>query len=291
MSLTLKNVLKKMIRRLLEFFFGGGRPDFIIVGAQKSGTSSLFNYLNKSPEMIGSTIKELHYFDREDNFKKGDVWYESHFLRMPGKKGLFFEASPSYLARECVPQRIASYKSDIKIIVLLREPISRAYSAWNMYRYLSEEGKIPASTRKDHIGRSESPVYSVFFKNGCPSFSDYIDYELDLIKQGDGDEEPSVLRRGIYKPQLERYARIFGRENMLVIGFNELKVDSEAVVKKCHDFLGVPYTSLGSGQTRKIQNKKPYTSSINDRDIQILEDFYARPNSELKEWLGYDIDW
>ena len=78
---------------------------------------------------------------------------------------------------------------------------------------------------------------------------------------------------------------------MLVIGFNELKVDSEAVVKKCHDFLGVPYTSLGSGQTRKIQNKKPYTSSINDRDIQILEDFYARPNSELKEWLGYDIDW
>lgn len=283
-------MVKRVVRWLLETFCGGGRPDFIIVGAQKSGTSSLFNYLNKMPGMNGSTIKELHYFDREDNFQKGAAWYESHFVRFPGKKGLFFEASPSYLYSEHVAERIAAYNPNVKIIVLLREPVSRAFSAWNMYRHLSEEGLLPRSTRKDHRGRPESPIYTTFFKNGCPSFSDYIDFELDLIQKG-GGEEPAVLRRGLYKPQLERYARLFGRENMLVIGFNELKVDSEAVVRKCHEFLGVPYAPSKHAAAREIQNQKPYRSKISDRDLRILNDFYAQPNAELRDWLGYDIDW
>lgn len=291
MSDALKAFIKKSIRRLREATWGGGRPDFIIVGAQKSGTSSLFDYLNKSPGMTGSTIKELHYFDREDNFSKGDRWYESHFLRKPGQNDLLFEASPSYLAREIVPERIKAYKPDIRIIVLLREPVSRAYSAWNMYRYMSEEGKVPLATQNDHRGRDESPIYRVFFKNGCPSFSDYINYELGLIEQGDTEDEPSLLRRGLYKEQLERYAGHFGRENMLIIGFGELKQDPEAVIQKCYEFLGRDYIPPQKNTQRAIQNKKPYVSPINERDMALLNEFYSRPNAELRDWLGYDIDW
>ncbi|MZR64145.1 sulfotransferase domain-containing protein [Alcanivorax sp. DP30] len=287
----MKAFIKKSVRHLREAAFGGGRPDFIIVGAQKCGTSSLFDYLNKSPGMLGSTIKELHYFDREDNFGKGDQWYESHFLRLPGKQNLLFEASPSYLAREVVPERIKAYKPDIKIIVLLREPVSRAYSAWNMYRYMSEEGKVPASTLNDHLGRTESPIFKVFFKNGCPSFSDYINYELDLIGQGETEEEPGLLRRGLYKPQLERYASFFGRENLLIIGFGELKRDPEAVIKRCHEFVGQPYHQPVQNKERKIQNQKPYVSPIGEHDMAVLNEFYSRPNAELHDWLGYEIDW
>lgn len=277
--------------RLKHSLFGGHRPDFLIIGAQKCGTTSLFSYLDECEGLLGSNPKEVHFFDREDNFKKGVKWYESHFQKAFGKSGLFFEASPTYLCREKVPERLISYNRDLKIIVLLREPISRAYSAWNMYRQWSEDGVVPWGIANDQYGRDESPIYRVFFKNGCPSFSDYIKLEIDLIEHGDKEEEPSLLRRGVYKPQIERYVELFGRDNVLILGFNEMKTDSLGVIRKCHEFLGQPYQGPASSGQGEIKNKRSYPSKINPEDLRLLQEFYNRPNRELFEFLGFQPDW
>jgi hypothetical protein len=271
--------------------FGGHQPDFAIIGAQKCGTTSLFSYLDELPSFSGSQPKEVHYFDREDNFRKGDRWYEAHFLRRNGGNQLVFEASPTYLCREKVPERLKTYNPDLRFILILREPISRAYSAWNMYRQWSDDGVVPWAIANDQHGKDVSPIYQTFFKNGCPSFTDYIQVEMGLIEKGDSEEEPSLLRRGLYKQQIERYVELFGWENVLVLGFNELKTNSEGVIRKCHEFLGVSYQAPESLGVKEVKNKRDYTSKISADDIEILQEFYAKPNEELFEYLGFKPDW
>ncbi|TDT43466.1 sulfotransferase domain-containing protein [Halospina denitrificans] len=271
--------------------WGGHQPDFLIVGAQKSGTTSLFSYLQEREGFLGSLPKEVHFFDREDNYKKGFGWYESHFIKPPGKNGLHYEASPTYLFRPKVPERLYEYNPTLKIIILLREPISRAYSAWNMYRQWSEEGFVPWAIQNDPYGRKESRIYQVFFKNGCPSFSDYINIEMDLINEGDAEDEPTLLRRGIYKPQIERYIDAFGSKRVLVLGFNELKTAPETVLKKCYDFLGVPCSELSKTPPGEIKNKRTYPSNISPEDLKTLQEWYAPANDDLFNYLGYRPDW
>lgn len=280
--------LKKHVESRL---LGGHKPNFMIIGAQKCGTTSLFSYLDDLPAFSGSQPKEVHYFDREDNFKKGNRWYESRFLKKIGGNQLFFEASPTYMCREKVPERLKAYNPDLKFILILREPISRAYSAWNMYRQWSEEGVLPWGIANDQHGRDESSIYRIFFKNGCPSFSDYIQLEMELIEKGDTEEEPSLIRRGLYKQQIERYVELFGWDKVLVLGFNELKNDSEAVIRKCHEFLGVPYQAPELLGEKEIKNKRAYPSKINLDDLEALRRFYDQRNQELFDYLGFQPDW
>lgn len=275
-------------------FVRGNKPNFLIIGAQKCGTTSLFSYLNECEGFMGANRKELHYFDLEDNFKKGNEWYENHFLGSIGRRGLFFEASPSYLYCKKTPVRLRDYSPDLKFIIILREPISRAYSAWNMYRHWSDSGVIPRAIAKDQYERDHSPIYLTFFKDGCPTFSEYINIEANLINEvgiEDTEEEPSILRRGIYKPQIERYVELFGWENLLILEFNQLKNNREAVIRKCHEFLGVPYKPRKKTVKKEIKNKRPYNSEISPSDHKILQEFYDHHNRELSEYLGYQPDW
>ena len=109
-------------------------PDFIIIGAQKSGTTSMYAYLEQHPDIIGSLNKEIHFFDggtnpKVDNFKKGINWYKAHFPlceNVENKK--IFEASPLYIFSPLVPKRIANYIPKVKVIALLRNPSDRAIS-------------------------------------------------------------------------------------------------------------------------------------------------------------------
>lgn len=263
----------------------------MIVGAQKSGTTSLFSYLDEIPGIVGSQPKEVHFFDREDNYSKGLDWYERHFVSPFQKDVLHFEASPTYLYREKVPERLKRYNPDLKVIILLREPVSRAYSAWNMYRQWSVQGFIPHRMQKDLDAGYIPALFKMFYEDDCPSFSEYIRSEMDLIKSGDVEEEPSLLRRGIYKPQIERYFSVFGRSNVLVLGFNELKNNSDDVLRKCQKFLGVSYRETGGFKAGEIKNKRSYPSKISEEDAETLKQFYAKPNEELFDILGFRPDW
>lgn len=120
-------------------------PDFIVIGAQRSGTSSLFAYLAQHPQLIPSYRKEVHFFDggldhRVDTYQKGPAWYRAHFARQrAGATRKAFEASPFYMPHPLVPQRIARLMPDVKLIAILRNPTERAISHYFFSRELGHE--------------------------------------------------------------------------------------------------------------------------------------------------------
>src|SRR3954447_18625468 len=97
-------------------------PDFLIIGAQRAGTTSLFHYLQRHPSVMQSSIKEVHYFD--GSYNRGRRWYLSHFpLRRATSGGrITGEATPYYLFHPTVPTRVAVDFPDVKLIAILRDP-------------------------------------------------------------------------------------------------------------------------------------------------------------------------
>src|SRR5690606_16552205 len=102
--------------------------------------------LDQHPNLIGSMPKEVRFFDRDENYAKGVDWYKKSFRRTKGllRKCLYVEATPEYLYRPYVAERIFEYNKELKLIILLRDPVERAYSSWNMYRhFLASKKGIP----------------------------------------------------------------------------------------------------------------------------------------------------
>ncbi|MGZ8918140.1 MAG: sulfotransferase family protein [Methylobacter sp.] len=108
-------------------------PNFMIIGAQKAGTTALYEYLSRHPQIQPTKVKELHYFNCEARYKNGIEFYRS-FFQLDTESKLLFDASPGYLNNANAPKRIYAHNPNVKIIILLRDPVERAYSAWNMYK-------------------------------------------------------------------------------------------------------------------------------------------------------------
>jgi hypothetical protein len=114
------------------------KPAFLIIGAQKAGTSSLFRYLSQHPDIRLPKRKELHFFDLQ--YSNGIDWYERLFPRKKIiKRQITGEASPFYLFHPLVPERVFNHYPNIRLIVLLRNPVDRAYSHFHMERNRNAE--------------------------------------------------------------------------------------------------------------------------------------------------------
>lgn len=106
------------------------KVDFLVIGAQKSGTTSIFNYLSSHPSIFMPQCKEVCFFTRD--FERGVDWYFSNYFPSAPASSIKGEASPHYMYFKNVPERIASLFPDIKLIAVLRNPITRAYSHYQM---------------------------------------------------------------------------------------------------------------------------------------------------------------
>lgn len=270
----------------------GHKPDFIIIGAQKSGTSSLHYLLQQHPGLRGSTPKEIHFFDKWVNYGHDLRWYESHFKSGIFQRKIFFESSPNYIYHEAAARRILDYKPNLKFILVLRNPADRAYSAWNMYRDFFEKGeshKLKSGTAPDR----PSPVYEHFYKGRSyfPDFKEALAIELDIIEMGQAASiEPAILRRGLYANQLETYFKYFQKDQFLVIGFRELFDDTEATLNKAYKFIDVKPVEFGRIKV-KSRNVRSYENTMSTPDRQFLIDFYQAENDRLFKILGYRLNW
>ena len=173
--------------------------DFIGIGAQKSGTSWAYACLYEHPE-ICAPVKEIHFFSRP-RFEKGREWYESHFKNCDASK-CRGEFSTSYLYSEKTPQRIKELYPDIKLIAILRNPVSRAIS---QYFNAIKAGEIDATI----------------------SFETYM------------KDEPSVMEQGLYAEQLERYMNVFKKDQILVLIYEDIRKDPKAFMRSIYQFLGI----------------------------------------------------
>ena len=254
-------------------------PDFLILGAQKSGTTALYAYLRWHPAITGPAWKEVSFFDR--HYARGPAWYRGHFPSRPrtwlsaprdGARALVGEASPSYLFHPLAPRRVAELVPDVRLIALLRNPIDRALSHYH-----------------HEVALGREPL----------TFEDALDREEERIR---GEEERMVrdpgyfshgwwnhtyLARGRYAEQLERWLAAFPRNRLLVLPSEDLSDRPGESYARVLGFLGADPHELGSYPRVFERAYAPMERQTRRR----LADYYAEPNRRLFELLGVDFGW
>jgi hypothetical protein len=251
-----------------------GLPSTLIIGAQRSGTTSLFSYLVQHPNVLPPLGKEIHYFDfhydRGINYYRGRFPY-SHRLR---HGTMTLDATPYYLIHPLVPERVAQVLPHIKLIAVLRNPVDRALSH---YQHEKRGGRETLS------------------------FSEAIDQEPARLA---GEEarlrnEPgyyswnhhrySYLLRGLYFEQLRRWLQHFPRSQLLVLQSERLFRDPAASMVVVHRFLGLPDYRLHRYDDSFQRGN--YQRSMSEDLRSRLSAYFEPYNRELFRWLGEEFDW
>ena len=192
-------------------------PNFLIIGVQKGATTWLANSLARHPDIFIPPQKELHFF--HGHFDRGLSWYQAQFDDWTGQAAVG-EATPGYIYYPEVPSRIRqTLGPDIKLIVSLRHPVDRAYSAFWMFL---SRGIIPL----------EADFSTCFY----------------------GDRH-GLRQRGYYAVQLRRYLDHFPRQNFLILIYEELKQDNRQTLERCFEFLGVDRQFVDLAMQNRRNNK------------------------------------
>lgn len=257
-----------------------------VVGAQKAGISSLFAYLVRHPLIAGSDVKEPHFFDRDAEYVKGTRYYKSRFPVFTSATHAL-EATPNYLYRKQVAARIHAYRPDAKIIAVLREPVSRAFSAFNMYQQIMSPSR-PKETMLT-ANQDAKDVFEPLMEKRVEATIDYfLDREMEIISKGLEAEEPGLIRRGIYAPQLACYFDHFGRANVHVLFSNDLLNDPERVTNQIIDFLGLPPLR---GEKYPKKHVREYSAELAAKEVirQRAGVWFEQDKAELKERFGIEV--
>jgi hypothetical protein len=237
--------------------------DFVIPGAQKSGTTALELYLSQHPEVcVPRRVKELHFFDRDRNFETEPIdyaRYHAFFDPRPGQR-LLGEATPDYLYWPSAPERMATYNPALKLIVVLRNPVTRAFSHWNMQR---------------SVGRDPLP------------FFDALRAEAERMRSMPPQRAMrfAYAGRGLYAQQLERLWRHFPREQTLVFKSEELLERPATVLARSAEFLGIaPFSPV----VPRMVHSYRYERTMSDEERRHLVAFFEPEIRELERVLGWD---
>jgi hypothetical protein len=249
-------------------------PDFLIIGAQKAGTSSMFKLLHLHPQIYGSIKKEPHFFDA--NYSKGVNWYRSHFpMRQKIKKGCVTgEASPCYLMFPHAAERISQLLPNIKLIVLLRNPVDRAISHY--FHVVS--------------GNRESLSIEEAFK----AEDDRIRPELKRLQEDKTYysiiyRTYSYKKRGVYIDQIKHYLQFFNREQLFIIKSEEYFENPNHILKSVYAFLGVDDNFIP--RDSKPKRIGDYSGRQFDAVKQNLQEYFTPHNKKLYEFLGGNFNW
>ena len=243
-------------------------PDFLILGAQKAGTTALYAYLRWHPEITGPSFKEVSFFDR--HYAHGERWYRAH---MPARRrSLVGEASPSYLFHPLAPGRVASMLPDALLIALLRNPVDRAFSH---YQHEVALGREPLSF-EDAIDREEERMRGEVERMlREPSYFSHAWWNYTYVA------------RGRYAEQLERWFVHFPRERLLVLFTEELAADTAGTYRRVLDFLGAGTHDLDSYPRifeREYEQMPPGTRARLERVVE-------EPNRQLSVLLNRELPW
>jgi hypothetical protein len=251
-------------------------PDFAIIGAQKCGTTFLYQLLVQHPHIKPAFAKEVHFFDL--NFRKGGNWYRSHFpLQMrSSRKYITGESSPYYLFHPHAPRRASAVVPHAKLIVLLRNPVDRAYS-----HYQHQVKRVKGERRE-----------TLTFEEAIEAEERILPGEVSKMLQNEHYESlshrtRSYLRRGIYIDQLLVWSSYFQREQMLILKSEDLFNDTTNILERTLDFLEI---SHWAPETYSIPNKREYTG-MSPHIRQRLYEYYKPHNQRLYEYLAVDLGW
>jgi Sulfotransferase domain len=280
-----RETAKQVLRRYGEATAGlRTGPDFIIIGAKRGGTTSLYNYLLEHPSIRPlfpgrQHIKGVHYYD--SNYARGLRWYRSHFpleaggshIARPGlKPAIAGEASPYYLFHPLAAERLARDFPAIRIIVNLRDPVERAYSHYKEQTYHGRETLSFEAALDAEDERLRGEAERIVAEPGYLSTA---------------HEHQSYLAQSRYLDTLPRWFSLFSPEQFHITASEDFYADPARAVSEIWRFLGLPPHELRS-RTRHNHQAAP---DIAPETRQRLQDAVADHNRGLEELLGRSLPW
>jgi tetratricopeptide (TPR) repeat protein len=238
-------------------------PNFIIIGCQRCGTTSLYTYLAQHPQILTPIKKEMDFFSW--HFDRGIDWYLAHFPPMPpGEQFLTGEASPSYFDSREAPERLYSLFPEAKLIVLLRNPVDRAISQFYRLTDLNWEARSLDRVISDEIERlNQNPEYII------------------------GEEPGNYLARGRYIEFIKNWRTFFPREQLLILKSEDFYAGAATTVKQVLEFLDLPEYQLSEYQNANPGSYQPVNQSVRDW----LRDYFRPYNQQLEEYLSTNFNW
>jgi hypothetical protein len=237
--------------------------DFIVAGAQRAGTTALDLYLREHAGVaMPRTRKELHFFDHEEHFRTEPVDYAVYHANFAGRmpQQLRGDATPSYMYWAPAAARMARYNPALKIIIVLRNPITRAHSHWNKERQRGRETLpfLEALRAEPERARSALPLQV---------------------------HRTSYADRGLYADQLRRLWSHFPVDQTLILRSETLQAEPGTTLDRIGDFLGLgPFPPIAP----KAANVRQYERPISPEEWEYLAGIYAVEIAELERLLGWD---
>ena len=250
-------------------------PGFIIIGGQKCGTSSLYNYLAQHPQLIASFKKEIHYFDNglepcQQNYAKGERWYRAFFPIITNRNAIAFEASPMYCFNPETAQRIYQFNPDIKIIFCIRNPKARAISHY-YHEVKNKREKLPLlEAMETEDVRLQNALQKRDYHDPC--FKNF-----------------SYKSRGLYAEQLKRFLKYFPENQIHIVCAEELFAEPQQALEAIYRFVGVDDT-FRSTNLRPV-NVSPIKKEVDAATSKHLDDFFQQPNIEFFDLIGRSFNW
>lgn len=254
-------------------------PNYIIAGAAKAGTTSLWWYLAEHPQVERPMTKEVGYFDV--NFHRGLNWYRMHFpvedaastTDCAAQATQTGESTPYYIFHPLAAERIAATLPAVKIIILLRNPVDRAFSHYQLklkrrQETLSFEQAIEAETER-LAGEHDKIISDPQYYSPC-------------------HDRYSYLARGLYLEQIRRWERFFPPEQLLILESGDLFRHTADVYARVLEFLGLPLW-----QPAEFANRYPgeYSEKMTPAIRRRLINYFAPHNERLYAHLGTRFDW
>ncbi len=246
-------------------------PDFFIIGVVRSGTTSMYHYLDQHPSIVKSAYDELGFFD--DNFRLGWTWYKTLFptvitreiVKRKTGKFLTFDDTPFYIYNEDVAKKIKNYFPNTKLIVILRNPIDRAYSNYHLGVRMGDEKRTFEQAVDDEIEKIEK----------------YDEIIMDkYISQ-------TYLGRGIYVKQLEIWKKYFPTSETKILESNKFSHNIKETMNEIFRFLDLPDHTIRNLEKKNVAEYPPM--KIETR--QKLCNFFSEHNEKLYDMLKIRYDW
>ncbi|HST64585.1 MAG TPA: sulfotransferase domain-containing protein [Mycobacteriales bacterium] len=254
-------------------------PSFLIVGAQRCGTTSMYKTLAQHPRVLPAVLhKGAHYFDT--GYGHGPAWYRGHFpllasarrAAVDGQLPITGESSPYYMFHPLAGRRIAADLPGVRLLVLLRDPVERAYSA---------------HTHETARGFETEPFEKALELEPVRLAGEEAKLIADPAYQSHSHQHHAYITRGRYAEQLARLEGIFGRDRMHVVDSQRFFTDPEPVFAAVTDFLGIGTAPGISFEKHNARPRSPMPESLR----AALEDQLAASDAELESWLGHPPTW
>lgn len=289
---TLKPVIPESARRLVRSARMRARmstpgprllPDFLVLGAQRCGTSSIYKYLGRHPGVAPSLRKEVGYFTR--SYGEDVEWYLAHFpleirrklMRRRGWEIQTFEATPDYLLHPLAPARIQALLPHARFVVLLRDPVERAFSHYLHMQRLGFEGRT--------------------FEKAVKGEPETIAADLERIHLYPGHhprlfERFTYVARGRYSEQLVRWFEHFPRERFLILDSSDLYSDPGKIYQEVLRFLGLPRWSPKDFSNHSyVGSQTPSAPAMDPALRRLLGEQFGEANQGLADLVGRDFPW